>query len=372
MSRANWRSLWLVAGVLCVLLPVRAVLAQSPAMEFMQEEFKRKDRERRPALVPAPRDAARHKKLTPAELAARQVNSVPDTSAAVTEQLKSLDARRVLVIGDSGARGLAVGLQEVLAEDPMLQVVDAGGIDGNLAASPTDWPAALTPLLDVHKPVMVVVMLGGNDRAAIRDGALNHDWQSARWRELYAQRVEALVRYLNGRKLVVYWVGRAPMRGKIATAEAVYLNEIYRERTFAAGARFIDPWEGFVDLEGRYVAVGPDVNGAVRRLRRPDGESFSPAGNRKLAFYVEREMRKDFPSGSMIDAVAPQPASAPSGPVSIKLVPDNTPQGRYIGPVLPLNGYRNEAAELAGEAGARAEPHVARSGSVAPVVVQGQ
>ena len=54
----------------------------------------------------------------------------------------------------------------------------------------------------------------------------------------------------------------------------------------------MDVWDGFVDEGGRYAQQGPDFEGQTRRLRSGDGVHFTQAGARKLAHYVEREIRR--------------------------------------------------------------------------------
>jgi hypothetical protein len=71
------------------------------------------------------------------------------------------------------------------------------------------------------------------------------------------------------------------------------MNEIFRERAFINGVKFVDTWNGFADQFGRYSAFGPDLNGQVGRLRAGDGVHFTIRGYRKLAHFVEREIRRD-------------------------------------------------------------------------------
>ena len=51
-------------------------------------------------------------------------------------------------------------------------------------------------------------------------------------------------------------------------------------------------WDGFVDKSGRFTLQGPDFEGQIRRLRAGDGVHFTKAGARKLAHYLEREIRR--------------------------------------------------------------------------------
>src|SRR5262249_58682679 len=86
--------------------------------------------------------------------------------------------------------------------------------------------------------------------------------------------------------------GYRTVLGDRATADMVYLNDLYRDRAGKAGIIYVDIWDGFVDEGGNYVNQGPDFEGQIRRLRPGDGVHFTKAGARKLAHYVEREVRR--------------------------------------------------------------------------------
>ena len=57
--------------------------------------------------------------------------------------------------------------------------------------------------------------------------------------------------------------------------------------TYISGVKFVDTWSGFTDQLGAFSAYGPDLTGQSKRLREPDGISFTARGNRKLANFVE-------------------------------------------------------------------------------------
>ena len=71
----------------------------------------------------------------------------------------------------------------------------------------------------------------------------------------------------------------------------VTFNGIYREEVEKVGGQFIDIWDGFVDEGGKFVLTGSDINGQQVRLRGSDGINLTKAGKRKLAFYVEKDIR---------------------------------------------------------------------------------
>ncbi|MCP3473776.1 DUF459 domain-containing protein [Bradyrhizobium sp. CCGUVB1N3] len=88
----------------------------------------------------------------------------------------TIPERNVLVIGDSMADWLAYGLEDAYTEQPDMGVIrkhktTSGLIKYQPKGEPSDWAAAAKGILDTEKPDVIVVMLGLNDRLAIREPA---------------------------------------------------------------------------------------------------------------------------------------------------------------------------------------------------------
>ena len=99
-------------------------------------------------------------------------------------------------------------------------------------------------------------------------------------------------------------------------------------------------------------AVGPDVDGQMKRLRAYDGMHFTRAGQRKLAFYVETEIRK-LMRGEAIrpEASAPEVIGAQPKPQAAMLAaPPPLPPAPWerVGPVMPLGQDVGGDSDLAG------------------------
>jgi uncharacterized protein len=82
--------------------------------------------------------------------------------------------RNVLVLGDAMADWLAYGLEDAYTEQPDMGVIRkhktvSGLIKYQPKGDPADWAAAARGILATEKPDAIVVMLGLNDRAAIRE-----------------------------------------------------------------------------------------------------------------------------------------------------------------------------------------------------------
>jgi hypothetical protein len=84
--------------------------------------------------------------------------------------------KNVLVIGDAMADWLAYGLEDAYTEQPDMGVIrkhrtTSGLIKYQPKGEPSDWAAAAKGILETEKPEIIVVMLGLNDRIAIREAA---------------------------------------------------------------------------------------------------------------------------------------------------------------------------------------------------------
>jgi hypothetical protein len=86
--------------------------------------------------------------------------------------------RNVLVLGDAMADWLAYGLEDAYSEQPDMGVIRrhktvSGLIKYQPKGDPADWAAAAKGILATEKPDAIVVMLGLNDRVAIREPAVD-------------------------------------------------------------------------------------------------------------------------------------------------------------------------------------------------------
>src|SRR5258705_6910822 len=92
------------------------------------------------------------------------------------EKRDTVPERRVLVLGDAMADWLAYGLEEAYAEHPDMGVIRrhrtvSGLIKYQPRGDPADWAEAAKGILATEKADAIVVMLGLNDRIAIREPA---------------------------------------------------------------------------------------------------------------------------------------------------------------------------------------------------------
>jgi uncharacterized protein len=96
------------------------------------------------------------------------------SKAPPPEKRETVPERNVLVLGDAMADWLAYGLEDAYAERPDMGVIRkhktvSGLIKYQPKGDPVDWPAAARSILATEKPDAIVVMLGLNDRMAMRE-----------------------------------------------------------------------------------------------------------------------------------------------------------------------------------------------------------
>ena len=364
-----------------------------------------------------------------ARLAPRRPAMREDFSRAPpAEKRNSVPERNVLVLGDAMADWLASGLEDAYAEQPDMGVIRkhktvSGLIRYQPKGDPADWVAAAKGILAVENPDAVVVMLGLNDRIALRepevektdkkdadkkgvkakpaampnsadtsakpddkpvdtelppDDAADNDAQpiiapekstrspsgvyefrEERWVELYSKKIEEMIGVLKSKGVPVLWVGLPAMRGAKATADMLFLDALYRDAAGKAGITYVDVWDGFVDEAGRFLQQGPDFEGQIRRLRSYDGVFFTKAGARKLAHYVEREITRLLASRS-----APITVPSESATPDANALPGQPAPRPLAGPIIPLVASSIGTDQLLGGPGSRPaamDPLVART-----------
>jgi len=350
------------------------------------------------------------------------------SKAPPPEKRETVPERNVLVLGDGMADWLAYGLEDAYAEQPDMGVIRkhktvSGLIKYQPKGDPADWAAAAKGILATEKPDAIVVMLGLNDRVAMRepaadkadnkpadkkadkkdtkvkpadakpaakpDGAADaaakpndkavdtelspddtadngdvpsiiaperstrssnglYEFREERWVELYSKKIEEMIGVVKAKGVPVLWVGLPAVKGTKATADALFLNSLYRDAAGKAGITYVDVWDGFVDEAGRFLQRGPDFEGQPRQLRSYDGVYFTRPGARKLAHYVEREITR-------LMAARSAPIALPTEPVTpdANALPGQPAPRPLAGPILPLVASSVGTDQLLGGPGSR-------------------
>jgi uncharacterized protein len=249
----------------------------------------------------------------------------------------------VAVLGDSLGVQLGQGLTEAFADRPEVAILRKAREDtGLVRADFYDWVKASQDLLASNEKINVaVILIGSNDHQFIRDGAASYEPHAPKWDEIYAARIEAIANQFREKKIPLIWVGLPILKSERMSQEALKLNEMYKDHAEKAGATYVDIWEAFADDHGGFAASGPDVEGQIVRLRAADGIHFTKAGGRKLANFVEDEIKRVLDSTEPDDAsnlakLSPEP-QGPTAP-AVDVAPALPRQKPPVGPVLSLTG----------------------------------
>jgi len=283
-----------------------------------------------------------------AELASAQ-SSFAFRARSYVNPFPQTDRYHLHVFGDYLADGLASGLEEAFDNDGSIKVVDSTKSSAGLARpTRTNWAADINELAKSTPIHIAVVMLGINDIRNIQlpDGRAR--WGTEEWRNAYANQVDKLIKALKEQNIAVYWVGMPVMASSTKSDAMATMNDIFRERSYINGTKYIDTWSGFTDQLGGFAAYGPDLTGQNKRLRQSNGISFTSRGNRKLANYVEVVLRRDL--------------AAARRERNISLAGDSEEQRRLVprpdraGWDAETAGSEDRAAEQAAEADERRTP----------------
>ena len=205
------------------------------------------------------------------------------------------DSYRLEVWGDTLAEGLLTGLIEQFADEPRVAVQrNHRPIASLMRPSFEEDIGAIISEIARSTAHIIVIQIGLNDRVPLRlPNGRRAAVGSEPWRDEYGRRIDRIMRAFKAQRIAVYWVGLPIMRRPDANDDAQAINELLRERANLAGLKMIDVYAATADAGGNYDAYGPDVSGTNRLLRQGDGITFTAAGNRKLAHFVERELKRD-------------------------------------------------------------------------------
>ena len=248
---------------------------------------------------------------------------------------------RVLVVGDGLAGGMGAGVSRMSEERPGIEIVNRfNELSGLARPEFYDWATAL-PKITLAKPYdAAILMLGTNDRQAIRIGDAVHEFGSPEWRSFYAAQVDRMLDVLKGQGLRVYWVGLPPMADPAFDVDMKVIAEIQQQHVTGRGGVFIDIRPYFVGADGNYVERGLDDIGEDRKLRARDGVAFMKQGNNRLGQVVLEAVLKAEAGGlPKLPVAAPIVVAIAPTLVPVVIPDEVAPQ---LGPLFGQQGSNGE------------------------------
>jgi hypothetical protein len=270
------------------------------------------DENPQPEMRGQPRRQQQQRRRPAAQKAVTPMRTAPVAPAEPVVQ-KLDNAQKILIVGDFLAGGLGDGLTAAFETSPGVVIEARSNVSSGLVRDDYyNWPGELPKMIDELKPAMVVVMIGANDRQQMVTDAGKEKFRTDGWFTEYQRRVLAFGKEITSRKIPLLWVGLPAFESDSMTADAVQMNQLYRNQMESIGGEFVDIWDGFVDENGKFIVTGSDVNGQQVRLRTTDGINLTQAGRRKLAFYVEKPARRLLGTQASPDLVRLDPGNLPA------------------------------------------------------------
>lgn len=206
---------------------------------------------------------------------------------------KNKDAVKVIVVGDFMANGISYGLNQVFSQNPAIEFLDkTRGLSGIVRDDVINWPNKIGDIIDETKPILVVMQLGMNDRQSLRLDKRQIKKSTPEWTKNYEARIDAFIKNVRAKRIPLMWVGLPPVSKGSMNRDYLAFNEIYQNKVEALGGTYVDIWDGFTNLDGRYIRSGPNVDGRIVKLRASDGINMTRSGQIKMAFYAEKSVRR--------------------------------------------------------------------------------
>lgn len=224
--------------------------------------------------------------LTTAFVALLALCLAADAHAQSTNLSARKQPTRIAVIGDSVANDLGRGFQDLFENKPNVEIVKQTKFATGLVRTDYyDWNGTVRKFLKEHNPDVILVVIGGNDRQAIRVNGQRYEPFEKGWVVDYERRVARFMKNFKGERAQVYWVSLPPVRSEKLTNAFREMNKIYRRQAERHGFHYLNVWNRFL-TKGAYSSFGQSLEGVRRQIRKDDGMHFTEAGRILFASYV--------------------------------------------------------------------------------------
>jgi hypothetical protein len=206
------------------------------------------------------------------------------------------DKRTVVVIGDSLAQGLGLGVSRCYGGT--LTVSQKGKVSTGLTKKrPVDWTQEAERLAN-QKPDLAIIQIGANDIMPIsRDGKIAQFGTTA-WKSEYSRRVSDIIAAFQKNQTKIIWVSLPYPRREDYQAPYRLISDTQMVAAERASAAFVDIWNTFL-VDGKYSSFGLDVDNKKSLIRAEDGIHLTESGYIKLASLLSADMRRLLSMGSL-------------------------------------------------------------------------
>ena len=243
------------------------------------------------------------------------IASVPNSvSLAPLAPIEQGRERVVVLAGDSMmAVGFGTGLMRRAGEHKSLRVVRVFKSGTGLARPDVfNWMDQYPAMLGSEKPDVVIVAIGANDgQSFIVDGKVLL-FGTEEWRKAYQSRVADFLAMVESTGARVLWVGLPPMRSESFNQRISMVNRVaYTVVSHDPKASWWSTASFVGDASGAYREFAQMPNGAMVRMRAPDGIHFAEEGASAMTAVLVKWLDPPLESADGVRKLSPaKPAAA--------------------------------------------------------------
>lgn len=195
------------------------------------------------------------------------------------------EKKSVLIVGDSLGNGIYLGFRRDKAAREGFDVDNRSKVSSGLSRTDFyDWPTTFEEIAKEVTTDYVIVVVGGNDIQALRNG---EEWvrrEEPEWKKIYRKRIVSMVKTAKnlktdkGKPAQLFWVGMPVMRNSKLDRGTAELNIWYKEIVEKNNETFVPLRKLTGGENGEYVSHYKDFDGTKRKMRNDDGTHFTTEG----------------------------------------------------------------------------------------------
>ncbi|MCR9165723.1 MAG: DUF459 domain-containing protein [Nannocystaceae bacterium] len=235
--------------------------------------------------------------IAAADLAADDEAASPEgeeAAEAAEDEPAELPEFKVLILGDSLiATGFGALLEKRLDAHPQITAYRKGKSASGLARPDFfDWMAEAKRQVELRKPDLVVVLMGGNDGQDLthrnKKAGRRVPWQHENWEASYRERMDSFLAEVSAPQREILWLGMPTMGLRSLEKKLVTIRSVQKAAVDAhASATYLETAPMVSTDDGdmlTYAVVGPRKK--KKAIRADDKIHFTMAGSQYFADAV--------------------------------------------------------------------------------------
>lgn len=203
-----------------------------------------------------------------------------DSQALAAANLESPVHYRIMLMGDSLMEDLGPATYRALrARKGLHFILTAKFSTGLTRPDYFNWPKNLEPMVQEHRPDLIIIFMGANDAMPIKvEGRNISPYSREEWRAAYRIKMQEILDIAIRYQSRVLWIGLPPMGGRTS---ALLKNTADTQQAVCESLNvpYLDTVPLLGDENGKYRTYMTDARGRMVRLRQKDMEHITSAGN---------------------------------------------------------------------------------------------